>query len=103
MIRNLLKILCLGFLSFILVSCVASPGNESAGEFLDSSTTTTKVKTTLVNELGTTGFSIQVKTFKDQVQLSGFVSTERLKQRAGAIAASVEGVSSVINDIVVRP
>ncbi|USQ14725.1 BON domain-containing protein [Legionella lytica] len=101
--RNLFKILHLGFLSLILAACVASPGSESTGEFLDSSTTTTKVKATLVNDLGTTGLSIQVKTFKDQVQLSGFVPTERLKQRAGAIAAGVDGVSSVINDIVVKP
>jgi osmotically-inducible protein OsmY len=101
--RNSLKILCAGLLSVILVACVASPGSESTGEFLDSSTTTTKVKATLVNELGSTGFAVQVKTFKDQVQLSGFVPTEGLKQRAGAIAAGVDGVNSVINDIVVKP
>ncbi|WP_040535060.1 BON domain-containing protein [Legionella drancourtii] len=101
--HNFLKILCVGLLSLILGACVASPGSESTGEFLDSSTTTTKVKAVLVNELGSTGFAIQVKTFKDQVQLSGFVPTERLKQRAGAITAGVDGVSSVINDIVVKP
>ena len=48
--RNLFKILHLGFLSLILAACVASPGSESTGEFLDSSTTTTKVKATLVND-----------------------------------------------------
>lgn len=101
--RNSLKILCSGLFSLILTACVASPGSESTGEFLDSSTTTTKVKATLVNELGSTGFSVQVKTFKDQVQLSGFVPTERLKQRAGAITAGVDGVRSVINNIVVKP
>ena len=101
--NNALKMLCVGFLSLILLACVASPGGESTGEFLDSSATTTKVKATLVNKLGSTGISIQVKTFKDQVQLSGFVPTERLKQRAGAVTANVDGVSSVINDIVVKP
>lgn len=101
--RDLLKILCAGFLSLVLLACVASPGGESTGEFLDSSTTTTKVKASLVNELGSTGLSVQVKTFKDQVQLSGFVPTKRLKQRAGAVAAGVDGVSSVINDIIVKP
>lgn len=101
--RGSFKTLFVGFLSLILVACVASPGSESTGEFVDSSTTTTKVKATLVNELGSTGLSVQVKTFKDQVQLSGFVPTERLKQRAGAVAASVDGVSSVLNDIIVKP
>lgn len=103
MLRNTLKILCLGLFSIVLFACVAPPGSESTGEFIDSSTTTTKVKATLINDLGSTGISIQVKTFKDKVQLSGFVATERLKQRAGAIAANVDGVNSVKNDIIVRP
>lgn len=55
-----------------------------------------------MNQLGSTGLAVQVKTFKDEVQLSGFVATERLKQRAGAIAANVDGVRRVRNDIIVR-
>jgi osmotically-inducible protein OsmY len=100
--RDSLKMLFLGVLSIITIACVASPGNESTGEFLDSSTTTAKVKTNLVNYLGTTGIKIQVKTFKDEVQLSGFVATSRLKQRAGTIASRVDGVRTVRNDIIVR-
>jgi len=101
--RDLLKILSTGFLSLTLLACTAGPGGESTGEFIDSTTMTTKVKATLVNELGTNGFSVQVKTFRDHVQLSGFVPTERVKQRAGQVVGSVNGVRSVINDIVVRP
>ncbi|MBN9230451.1 MAG: transporter [Legionella sp. 40-6] len=86
-----------------LIACTAAPGSESTGEFIDSTTTTTKVKATLVNELGTQGLSIQVKTYKDRVQLSGFVPTPVLKQRAGIIASRVEGVATVTNDIIVRP
>lgn len=99
---NSLKMLCVGFLSIIIIACVASPGSESTGEFLDSSTTTTKVKSTLVNQLGTTGLAVKVKTFKDEVQLSGFVATPRLKQRAGIIAGRVDGVKKIRNDIIVR-
>ena len=98
-----LKMLFIGCISLTIMACVASPGGESTGEFLDSSTTTTKVKSSLVDQLGATGFSVQVKTFKDQVQLSGFVATPRLKQRAGAIAAGVDGVNTVVNDIIVKP
>lgn len=100
--RDSLKMIFLGFLSIITIACVASPGSESTGEFLDSSTTTAKVKANLVNQLGTTGLAIQVKTFKDEVQLSGFVATPRLKQRAGDVAARVDGVKKVRNDIIVR-
>ena len=101
--RNSLKMLSVGLLSIIIMACVASPGHESTGEFFDSSTTTAKVKSTLVNQLGTTGLAVQVKTFKDEVQLSGFVATLRLKQRAGIIAAGVDGVRKVRNDIIVSP
>ena len=101
--RHSFKILLFGLISIIITGCVASPGSESTGEFLDSSTTTTKVKANLVNQLGATGLTIQVKTFKDEVQLSGFVATSRLKERAGTVAAYVDGVRRVRNDIIVRP
>lgn len=97
-----LKILLIGFFSLILLACSASPYSESAGEYLDSSTTTTKVKASLVDQLGTGGLFVNVKTYKDEVQLSGFVDTQRIKLRAGSIAAGVEGVRSVSNNIIVK-
>ncbi len=100
--RDSLKILLVGALSAIIIACSTSPSAESTGEYLDSSTTTTKVKASLVDELGTSGFAVKVKTYKDQVQLSGFVDTPRIKMRAGTIAAGVDGVRSVRNDIIVK-
>lgn len=97
-----LKLLLVGFLSVIISACSASPNAESTGEYLDSSTTTTKVKASLVDELGTSGFAVKVKTYKDEVQLSGFVDTPRIKQRAGSIASGVDGVRGVRNDIIVK-
>lgn len=100
--RDSLKMLLVGSISMIIIACAASPLSESTGEYLDSSTTTTKVKTSLVDQLGTTGFAVKVKTYKDQVQLSGFVDSRRIKKRAGIIAAGVDGVKSVRNDIIVK-
>ncbi len=100
--RMLLKLLFVGLLSIIMIACSTSPNEESTGEYLDSSTTTTKVKASLVDQLGTSGFAIKVKTYKDQVQLSGFVDTPRIKARAGSVASGVEGVRSVRNDIIVK-
>jgi len=97
-----LKMLLIGFLSVNIIACSASPNTESTGEYLDSSTTTTRVKASLVDQLGTSGFVVKVKTYKDEVQLSGFVDTPRIKERAGAVAAGVDGVKSVRNDIVVK-
>ena len=100
--RDSLKIVLVGLLSMIILACAASPNSESTGEYLDSSTTTTKVKASLVDQLGTDGFAVKVKTYKDQVQLSGFVDTQRIKQRAATIAAGVDGVRGVRNDIIVK-
>lgn len=100
--RGLLKMLLVGFFSIIIIACTVSPHAESPGEYLDSSTTTTKVKASLVDELGTSGLFVTVKTYKDEVQLSGFVDTQRVKLRAGAVAAGVDGVGNVRNDIIVK-
>lgn len=96
------RFLFIGLISLIFVACSAPPNTESTGEFLDSSTTTARVKASLVDQLGTTGIFIKVKTYKDQVQLSGFVNTPRVKSRAGAIASGVDGVRTVQNDIIVK-
>ncbi|WP_367605895.1 BON domain-containing protein [Legionella sp. W05-934-2] len=85
-----------------VVACAATPTSESTGEYLDSSAITAKIKAKLVDKLGTKGFSIKVKTYKDQVQLSGFVSSNRTKMIAGQIAESVGDVHTVRNDIIVK-
>lgn len=100
--RDSLKMFIVGSISLIIIACTVSPRTESTGEYLDSSTTTAKVKASLVDQLGTMGFSVKVKTYKDEVQLSGFVDTPRIKNRAGQIASGVDGVKSVRNDIIVK-
>jgi osmotically-inducible protein OsmY len=47
-------------------------------------------------------FQIHVETFKNQVQLSGFVDSPAEIRRAGQIARSVQGVQDVKNNLVVR-
>jgi osmotically-inducible protein OsmY len=89
-------------ISLMLLACAGSPTSESAGQYLDSSATTAKVKASLIDELSTKGFAIKVKTYKDVVQLSGFVDDTNIKKRAGEIASGVENVQRVINDIVVK-
>lgn len=83
-------------------ACSTTPGGESAGEFIDSSATTTKIKADLIDALGTKAFGIQVKTFKDEVQLSGFVNSDYLKKRAGIIAGDHVAIKHVRNDLIVR-
>ncbi|CDZ77425.1 Osmotically-inducible protein Y precursor [Legionella massiliensis] len=99
---KVLKIFVLAFSVLSIIACSPTPTSESTGQYIDSSALTTKVKAELVDKLGTKGLTIKVKTFKDQVQLSGFVSSAAVKQRAGALAGNIMGVKRVINDLVVK-
>lgn len=83
-----------------LSACDTISGRETAGEYVDDSTITTKVKALIVNELGLK--QIGVETMRNVVQLSGFVDSSATRARAGEIAAGVSGVTRVSNDLVVR-
>tara|TARA_Y100000588_G_scaffold391249_1_gene499289 strand:- start:623 stop:991 length:369 start_codon:yes stop_codon:yes gene_type:complete len=96
------KFTIFAILSALVIACSSTPTAESTGEYLDSTAITTKVKAKLLDSFGSKAFKINVKTYKDEVQLSGFVSSERLKKRAGVIAASVANVSQVKNDLIVK-
>lgn len=88
--------------TWLMVSCSNTAPTESAGEFVDSTAVTAKVKANLVDQLGTHGFVIQVKTFKNDVQLSGYVDNAVIKKRAGAIAANTIDVKRVYNNLIVK-
>ena len=75
---------------------------ESTGEYVDDASITTKVKAAILNEPGLKTLQIGVETYKNVVQLSGFVDTPQAKARAGEVAASVPGVKSVRNDLTVK-
>lgn len=87
-------------------SCVASGAerrtSETAGEYVDDSVITTKVKAAILDEPSLKSFQISVKTYKDVVQLSGFVDSAQAARRAGEVARSVKGVASVKNDLIVK-
>ena len=84
------------------LGCASTNTHESAGEYFDNSLITTKVKTAIFEEASLKSFQISVKSYKDIVQLSGFVDSAQSVRRAGELAASVQGVSSVRNDLIVR-
>jgi osmotically-inducible protein OsmY len=85
-----------------LMACTAMSGQETAGEYLDDATITTKVKAAIVDEPSLHAFQIGVETFKNEVQLSGVVHSYRQKLKAGEIAQNTRGVHSVKNDLRVR-
>ncbi|TAM43982.1 MAG: BON domain-containing protein [Gammaproteobacteria bacterium] len=97
--RLTLLIACL--LSLSLAGCAADT-KERASEYFDDTTITTKVKTKLFDDPQTSGFAITVKTYKGTVQLSGFVTSDKEKDRAGELAKAVPGVKDVKNDLIVK-
>jgi osmotically-inducible protein OsmY len=85
-----------------LAACAGSSTSESTGQYVDDSTITTKVKAALIADQSLKAFDIHVETFKNVVQLSGFVNSATLAARAGTVAAGVAGVKGVKNDLVVK-
>ena len=75
---------------------------ESTGQYVDDSTITAKVKADVLAEPSLHELQITVETYKDVVQLSGFVDTSEAKDKAGTVAANVAGVRSVRNNLVVK-
>lgn len=90
-------------LGLTLAGCQSSPTQESTGQYVDSSATTTKVKAALLSTKGIDSTNISVTTYKGVVQLSGFVNSEAQKQLADQVSSNVTGVQSVENDLIVKP
>jgi osmotically-inducible protein OsmY len=84
------------------VACASTPQQSSTGEVVDDSVITTKIKTSLAEDEFLKSFQISVETRKGIVELSGFVDTQKSKDRAGQIARGVGGVKSVRNALIVK-
>jgi osmotically-inducible protein OsmY len=89
-------------LIFAFAGCASTRTQESAGEYVDDSVITTKVKSLLAADDFLKSFQISVETFKGTVQLSGFVDSKRASDKAAQIAGSVKGVQSVKNDLIIK-
>lgn len=105
MITNIKTILLAGAIgigTLGLIGCASTNTQESTGQYVDSSATTTKVKAALLNTPNLNSTSISVETYKGQVQLSGFVDSTAQSTLAQQTAANVDGVKSVENDLIVK-
>ena len=74
---------------------------NEAGGYLSDATITAKVKTALFDNGGLNSANISVETRDGVVYLSGTVSSDVDAETAGQLAAGVEGVEDVENDLVV--
>ena len=73
--------------------------SETAGQYVDDSVITTKVKAAIFGDESLKSMQINVKTYQGVVQLSGFVSTQANIYKAAEVARNVGGVTNVRNDM----
>ena len=85
-----------------VVGCASTSKQEGTGEYVDDSVITTKVKAAILGEPSLKVAEINVETFKGVVQLSGFVTSTALANKAVEIAGKVSGVKSVKNDMRIK-
>jgi len=86
----------------MFAGCASTPQKSSTGDFIDDSVITTKIKAQLAKDDLLKSFQISVESRKGIVQLSGFVDSQRAVDKADQIARGVEGVQSVMNNLVVK-
>ncbi len=74
---------------------------EQAGDYLSDAQITAKVKTSLFDNCCIDSANVSVETRDGTVYLSGTLASDNDVETAGQLAAGVEGVEDVENDIVV--
>ena len=83
--------------------CATNRCTQTKNEHSDDQATTSRVSAALADDREHRYFEgIRVETFKDVVQLSGFVNTRDLKSRAGDVARDAAGRRDVHNNITVK-
>jgi hyperosmotically inducible periplasmic protein len=83
--------------------CAVTRGQESVGAYVDDTAITVAVKARFVEDKLVDASSVHVETLKGVVMLSGFAKSNSEKTMAEALTWKVKGVSSVKNELLVRP
>lgn len=81
------------------MGCASTQQHEGTGEYMDDSIITGKVKAAILDDPTLSSAEINVETFKGDVQLSGFNNPNADINRAIEVTRSVNGVTSVKNDM----
>jgi hyperosmotically inducible protein len=85
-----------------IAACAGTRTSESTGAYADDTAITTKVKAAILQDPALKVWDIHVVTYKNVVQLSGFVDTSQMVAHAGHVAGGVNGVKSVQNELAVK-
>ena len=102
-LRNILAITATAVALLTATGCAVQRGQESVGAYVDDTGITTMIKSRFVENKQVDATAISVETLKGTVMLSGFAKNATERTTAETIARGVKGVTSVKNEIVVRP
>ncbi|MDR3449562.1 MAG: BON domain-containing protein [Alphaproteobacteria bacterium] len=95
------KLFAAAALAGFLAMAGAAQAAESAGQYIDDATITTKVKAVILADAGLKGTDISVDTSHGTVDLHGTVGSASQSSLAASDAAKVDGVKAVTNDLTV--
>ncbi len=82
---------------------IAIGASQPVGQKLDDSVLTGRVKSALVDTKDVKSGQINVESNDGVVQLSGFVTSGAMRDRAIKVASAVEGVKRVDNALLIKP
>lgn len=88
---------CLDQVAYL--KAVVLSGGHATGKYLSDAWITAKVKAALVKDEKLKGLDVKVNTHRGIVQLSGWAANPELAHRAVKIAATVEGVKGVQDNL----
>jgi hyperosmotically inducible periplasmic protein len=88
-------------LSIIKGALEAVVEDRSADDIAKDAEIKTKITVEVIDKMGTEVVSINADAYEQEVMLTGVVEKAAIKTKAGKLAAGVEGVKKVINEIMV--
>lgn len=101
-LKNAALLISMLVITVPLIACDSMTGKETAGEYIDDATVTSKVIAAIVGDSTLKKSEIKVETFQNVVQLSGWMDSNQDINHAYHFARNVKGVRSVHNDLIVR-
>jgi osmotically-inducible protein OsmY len=99
------KVAAVGLVAAALLfsaGCSRGENDRTAGQSIDDTAITTKVKAAFARDPGVSAMDVKVTTYRGTVQLSGWVNTAEEKARAGELAKTIPGVGTIDNQISVK-
>jgi osmotically-inducible protein OsmY len=96
------SVMVLAAITLMLSGCASTSEKGTGGSYFDDAAITGRVKRAVYNEPSLKVADISVKTEDKVVRLSGSVSSRAEVRKAAEVAAKVEGVKRVKNDLQIK-